>query len=494
MNNSIHLRRTTAYLVLTIAALVGVLVGTVSFTHKTPIELQTAHAATTADQMPFTSFAPMVKRAMPAVVNISSSKIVKASDQAHGMMDDPIFRQFFGGRVPHQRDQRSSSLGSGVVVTSDGYILTNNHVVEGATEVKVSFSDKREFSAKIIGTDKSTDVAVIKIDQKNLPTLPFASQVPQVGDITLAIGNPFGLGGTVTMGIVSATGRTSLGIEAYEDFIQTDAAINPGNSGGALINPNGELVGINTAILAGNGGGNQGIGFAIPVKLARSVMDQLVKTGKVSRGYIGVSLQAVDPELAKSLGLRGDLRGVAITDVRNGSPGAKAGLQVGDVITAVNGSTVDDPGSLRVQVASTPPGSTVALKIVRGGSPKDVSVMLAEYPKTAENGADDQDRPSFDGSGEKGALKGVSVQAITPEMRQQLGLPNSAKGLVVTDVDADSPAARQGLREGDVIEQVNRQPVNSIADLNRTASKGDGSTLLLIRRGQVTNFMAIPNK
>ena len=492
MTNSVHLRRTTAFLVLTIAVLVGALVATVSVTHKPPVEMATAHAATTADQMPFTSFAPMVKRAMPAVVNISSSKIVKASDQAHGMMDDPFFRQFFGGRMPRQRDQRSSSLGSGVVVTSDGYILTNNHVVEGATEVKVSFSDKREFPAKIIGTDKSTDVAVIKIDQKNLPTLPFANQVPQVGDITLAIGNPFGLGGTVTMGIVSATGRTSLGIEAYEDFIQTDAAINPGNSGGALINPQGELVGINTAILAGNGGGNQGIGFAIPVKLARSVMDQLVKSGKVSRGYIGVTLQGVDAELAKSLGLRGDMRGVAITSVVNDSPGSKAGLQVSDVITSVNGTPVDDPGSLRVQVASTAPGSTVALKVVHNGSVRDVNVTLAEFPKSAENGGDDQNRPSFDGSGEKGALKGVSVQALTPDVRQQLGLPNSAKGVVVTDVEEDSAAARQGLREGDVIEQVNRQPVGSIADFNRAAKQGDGSTLLLVRRGQVTNFIAIP--
>jgi Do/DeqQ family serine protease len=421
----------------------------------------------------------------------------------NGMFDDPFFRQFFGGRTPRQqqqqpREEKASSLGSGVIVTPDGYILTNNHVVDGATDVKVSFSDKREFPAKIIGTDKYTDLAVLKIDQHNLPTLALSTTKPQVGDIALAIGDPFGLGQTVTMGIVSATGRTGLGIEQYEDFIQTDAAINPGNSGGALINTSGDLVGINTAILAGNGGGNQGVGFAIPATMAKNIMDQLLKTGKVTRGYIGVSLQAVDPDLAKSFGLGSNMRGIAITSVEPNSPGAKAGLQQGDVITQVNGVAVDEPGSLRVQVAGMAPGSAVHLKIFRNGSYQDTTVTLAEYPKSllAGNNPDDDDQPGLNGSGEKGSMKGVSVQALSSDVRQQLNIGANVKGVVVTDVDQDSAAAQEGLKPGDVIEQVNHKPVATVADFNSAVkqSTGSGATLLLVRRGQVSNFVAVPNK
>ncbi|MBV8816996.1 MAG: Do family serine endopeptidase, partial [Acidobacteriaceae bacterium] len=430
MNRSFQMRRTTALLTLVIAALVGALIATVGITHQTPVRFETAHAAALSEQAPFGTFAPVVKHAMPAVVNISSSKTVKTSGQMPGMFDDPMFRQFFGGRVPRMqpRSERSTSLGSGVVVSKDGYILTNNHVVEGATDVKVSFADKREYPAKIIGADKYADIAVIKIDQQDLPTLAFASAPPQVGDVTLAIGNPFGLGGTVTMGIVSATGRTGLGIERYEDFIQTDAAINPGNSGGALVNAHGDLIGINTAILAGNSGGNQGIGFAIPVNLAHNIMDQLVKNGKVSRGYIGVTLQNVDPELAKSFGLQGNVRGIAITSVTPNSPGAKAGLQTGDVITAVNGTPVEERGALQVMIAGMAPGTTANLKVFRSGNYKDFSVTLSEFPKNLLAGAGDQDQDDqnpLNGSGEKGAMKGVSVQAITPDIRQQLQLPDN---------------------------------------------------------------------
>jgi serine protease Do len=502
MNSSFHIRRTTAMLTLVIAVLVGALVATVGITRQTPVKFETAHAAALADQVPFGTFAPVVKRAMPAVVNISSSKVVKTSNQMPGMFDDPFFRQFFGGRTPRQqqpRAERSTSLGSGVIVTHDGYIVTNNHVVDGATDVKVSFSDKREFSAKVVGADKYADVAVLKIDQNDLPTLAFASTPPQVGDVTLAIGNPFGLGGTVTMGIVSATGRTGLGIEQYEDFIQTDAAINPGNSGGALINAHGDLIGINTAILAGNSGGNQGIGFAIPVTLARNIMDQLVKNGKVSRGYIGVTLQSVDPELAKSFGLGSNVRGIAITSVTPNSPGAKAGLQTGDVITAVNGTQVDERGALQVMIAGMAPGATANLKVFRGGNYKDVPVTLAEFPSkllAGKGGDQDQDdQPGVNSSGEKGAMKGVAVQAITPDIRQQLQLPENAKGVVVTDVDDDSLAARAGLKPGDVIEQVNHKPVNTANDFNGAVNQsGKDSTLLLVRRDGVTNFVAVPNK
>ena len=503
MNNTFHIRRTTALLIVMMAVLVGALIATVSYTHRPPVTMETAHAASVSEQAPFGSFAPLVKRAAPAVVNISSSKMVKTSGgNMNGMFDDPFFRQFFGGRMPRQqqqpREERASSLGSGVIVSPDGYILTNNHVIDGATDIKVSFNDKREFPAKVIGADKYSDLALVKIDQHNLPTLAFAGGKPQVGDIALAIGDPFGLGQTVTMGIVSATGRTGLGIEQYEDFIQTDAAINPGNSGGALINTNGELVGINTAILAGNGGGNQGVGFAIPVTMAKNIMDQLLKSGKVTRGYIGVSLQAVDQDLAKTFGLGSNMRGIAITDVVPNSPGAKAGLQTGDVITEVNGVAVDEPGSLRVQVAGMAPGSEVHLKVFRSGSYKNVAVTLAEYPKNllAANNPDDEDnQPGLNG-GEKGAMKGVSVQAITPEIRQQLNLNANAKGVVVTDVEESSQAAQEGLKPGDVIEQVNHKPVSSVADFNNAVKQGDGSgaTLLLFRRGQVSNFVAVPNK
>ena len=479
MNNSFHIRRTTALLILVMAVLVGALVATISYTHNPPVTLGTAHAASVSEQVPFGSFAPLVKRAAPAVVNISSSKMVKTSGQTNGMFDDPFFRQFFGGRMPRQqqpREERASSLGSGVIVSPDGYILTNNHVVDGATDIKVAFSDKREFPAKIIGTDKYTDLAVVKIEQHNLPVLALSNTKPQVGDIALAIGDPFGLGQTVTMGIVSATGRTGLNIEQYEDFIQTDAAINPGNSGGALINSSGDLIGINTAILAGNGGGNQGVGFAIPVTMAKNIMDQLLKTGKVTRGYIGVSLQAVDPDLAKSFGLGENMRGIAITSVEPNSPGDKAGLQQGDVITQVNGVTVDEPGSLRVQVAGMAPGTPVHLKVFRSGNYKDVTVTLAEYPKSllaGNNPDDDNNQPGLN-SGEKGALKGVSVQALTSDVRQQLNLPAGAKGVVITDVDENSQAAQEGLKPGDLIQQVNHKPVTSVAEFNAAVKQGDG--------------------
>jgi Do/DeqQ family serine protease len=427
--------------------------------------------------------------------------MVKTSgQQMPDFFDNPMFREFFGGRMPRQaepRSHRAESLGSGVIVSPDGYILTNNHVVEGATDVKVAFSDKREFSAKVIGADKYTDVALIKIDQHNLPTLPLSSTLPQVGDVTLAIGNPFGLGGTVTMGIVSATGRTGLGIENYEDFIQTDAAINPGNSGGALINTHGELIGINTAILAGNGGGNQGVGFAIPVTLAKNIMDQLEKNGKVTRGYIGVTLQGLDPELARTFGLPENVHGIAITGVEPNSPGAKAGLQTGDVITAVNGNPVDEPGQLRIVVAGMAPGSVAHLKVFRSGNYKEVNVTLAEFPKKLLAGGTDQDNdngPNL-GEGEKGAMKGVSVQALSPDLRQQLQLNDNVKGVVVTEIDPDSPAAREGLQQGDVITQVNHKNVTSVAEFNAAVHQGGGAggrTLLLVRRGQGSTFVAVP--
>jgi Do/DeqQ family serine protease len=421
------------------------------------------------------------------------------SNGPEGLFDDPFFRRFFGGRMPQMpRERRAESLGSGVIVSPDGYILTNNHVVEGATQVKVSFADQREFPAKVIGTDKPTDVAVLKIDQRNLPVLPLSdSSRAQVGDVVLAVGDPFGLGQTVTMGIVSATGRSLGGaIEQYEDFIQTDAAINPGNSGGALINTRGELVGINTAILAGDGGGNQGIGFAIPINLARNVMDQILKHGKVTRGFMGILPQEVTPDMASAFG-RPNLKGVAIAEVEPNSPAKTAGLKVGDVITAVNGTPVSDVNQFRLQIAGMAPGTRIDLRVFRDGHEENVPVTLTELKNQNARGDNDQEEQGLNtGEGQKGALPGVSVQALNSDLRQQLQLPASAHGLVVTDVDQSSRAADAGLQQGDVIEQVNRRPVNTVAEFNAAVRAGNpnGSTLLLVHRGQGSMFIVVQNR
>jgi serine protease Do len=491
-----HIRKSTAVLFSVIALLLGALVVSVANTHRVPVFLDTAHAAS-VDQGPLTSFAPIVKRAMPAVVNISSSKVVKQQAPSGGMFDDPFFRQFFGGRMPQQeqpRSQRATSLGSGVVVSPDGYILTNNHVVEGATDVKVSFANKEEYPAKIVGTDKYTDIAVLKIDKGGLATLPFAdSAKAEVGDVVLAIGEPFGLGQTVTMGIISAKGRGGLGIERFEDFIQTDAAINRGNSGGALIDTRGDLVGINTAILSGETGGNQGIGFAIPANLARNIMDQILKKGKVTRGFMGIVPQELTPEMAKAFGMP-NAHGVAIAQVEPGSPAEHAGLKTGDVITAVNANPVADVNTFRLQIAGFAPNTKVQLKVERGGQSMDVPVTLGEFNLEAENRGEGQGN-GLPGGGEKGALRGVSVQALTASIRHELQLPDNSTGVVITDLEDDSPAAAAGLQQGDVITQVNRRPVASVEEFNRAVREGASreSTLLLVKRGQGTQFVVVPN-
>jgi serine protease Do len=496
-----HIQKSTAALLSVIALLIGALVFTVTGTHRIPVFIDTAHAAA-VDQGPLTSFAPVVKRAMPSVVNISSSKVVKsaAAEIPNGFFDDPTFRQFFGGRIPQQRQQprsqRATSLGSGVVVSPDGYIMTNNHVVEGATDVKVSFFNKEEYPAKIVGTDKYTDVAILKIDKKGLTALPFAdSGHAEVGDVVLAIGEPFGLGQTVTMGIISAKGRAGLGIERYEDFIQTDAAINRGNSGGALIDTKGELVGINTAILGGETGGNQGIGFAIPANLARNIMNQILKSGKVTRGFMGILPQELTPEMAKAFGMP-NARGVAVAQVEPSSPAERAGLKVGDVITGVNGDPVEDVNAFRLLVAGFAPGTTVHLKVARGGQNMDIPVTLGEFNLEAENKGGGGRESIAPNGGEKGALRGVSVQALTPDLRSELQLPDSATGVAITDLDDDSPAAQAGLQQGDVITQVNHRAVSNVADFNRAVREGANrdSTLLLVKRGQGTQFVIVPNK
>jgi serine protease Do len=428
------------------------------------------------------SYAPMLKNVLPSVVNISSSKVVKADRQMSQM--DPFFRQFFGDNDgPNQvpKDRREKSLGSGVIVSPEGYILTNNHVVDGATEVKVTLADKREYDAKIIGTDPKTDIAVLKIDASNLKpiTLGDSSKV-EVGDTAMAIGNPFGVGQTVTRGIISATGRGNLGIEAYEDFIQTDAPINPGNSGGALINDRGELVGINTAILT-HGEGSEGIGFAVPVNLAHNVMDQILKNGKVVRAYMGILPQDMTPDMAKAFGAK-DARGVVVGDVTPNSPAHHAGVQRGDILLEVNGKPVADANQLRMTISMMQPGTDVKLKVMRDGSERDLNVKLAEMPtETAMAGPDSNDSTK--------ALDGVQVRNLSPDMADQLGLPSSTKGVVVTDVDPASKSADSGLRKGDVIQEVNHQPVKNVSEFQSALKNGGSDQLLLVNREGRTLFI-----
>jgi serine protease Do len=437
-------------------------------------------------------FSAVLKPALPAVVNISSSKVVKPGrNQQSPIFNDPMFRQFFGdqfgqGQVHPMREQ---SLGSGVIVTSDGTILTNNHVVEGATDIKVFLSDKREFQAKVIGTDPKTDIAVLKIDATRLPTLPLGdSNQLQVGDLIFAIGDPFGVGETATMGIVSATGRGGFGIENYENFIQTDAAINPGNSGGAMIDIHGNLVGINTAILShgGNGGegGNEGVGFAIPVSMAKPVMDQILTHGKVVRGYLGIHIQEVTPELARAFGLKQG-GGVLVGDVAPNTPAANAGLKKGDVILQLNGETVDAPNQLQVQIAQFAPGTNVKLQIWRNGGTQDVSLKLAELDEH------DDKQVSAEATGAT-LLEGIQVQDLTSDIAQQLSLPAGTRGVVVSSVDPSSPAAASGLSQGDVIQEVNHKSISSTSDYQQAmAGANKQPVLLLVNNRGVTRYVVV---
>ena len=441
-------------------------------------------------------FADVVQPLLPAVVNISTSKVVKTTRGQSPFSDDPFFRQFFGNQGQGDdegqqtpSEQREHSLGSGVVVSPDGYILTNNHVVDGATDIQVQLKDKRQLKATVVGKDPRTDIAVLKIPATSLASVTLGDSAKmRVGDIVLAIGDPFGVGETVTMGIVSATGR-QVGIstrDGYEDFIQTDAAINPGNSGGALVNTRGELVGINTAILSNGSGGNQGIGFAIPIAMARNIMEQLVKTGKVTRGYLGVSIQGITPELAKAFNLPAN-EGALIGDVTADSPGAKAGIQKGDVITGLNGQPLSDYNDLRLRISQMTPGATVKLDVFRGGQKREINVTLGEFPEQAVQAA----APEA-GSGESAALQGVQVGALTADIAQQLKLPAGTRGVVITQVAMDSPASEAGLQKGDVIQEVNHAAVPSVEQF-RSAIRGSGNTpvLLLVNRGGTTLYTVL---
>jgi serine protease Do len=443
-----------------------------------------------AAEVPLTgTFAPVVERVAPAVVSIKSARTVQAQPQ----MGLPFFfgpgGPFGGPEVPEGDgggEFRQYGDGSGVIVSADGLVVTNHHVVDRATKVEVHLSDRRHFDAKVLGSDPKTDIAVLKIDARDLPVLSFGnSDNVKVGDIALAIGNPFGIGQTVTMGIVGATGRGNLGIEDYEDFIQTDAAINPGNSGGALINTRGELIGINTAILARGGGGNQGVGFAVPVNLAHSVMSQLVEKGRVDRGFLGVGIQDLTPDMTKTFKTP-DSAGALVRDVEPNSPGERAGLQRGDVIRELNGTPIMDSRQLRLKIGGTAPGETVQLEILRDGTPKNLTAKLGEMPGDQKAAAPAE--------GESSALEGVQLDELTPAIARQLKLDPGTEGVVVTNVARGSAAAEAGLSRGDVIMEVNRKPVTSVAEFRSLASAAGKQAIVLLvnHNGNVAYIVVEP--
>ncbi len=420
------------------------------------------------------ALAEVAEAVRPAVVNISTTTTISAGEHPFGdMFNDPFFRRFFGDQFNHpglNRKQKSSALGSGVIVSDTGYILTNSHVVKGADDIKVVLYDKREFTGKLVGTDPKTDLAVVKIDAKDLPIISIGkSSTLKTGDVVLAIGNPFGLNQTITMGIVSAVGRSNLGLADFVDFIQTDAAINPGNSGGALVNTNGELIGINTAIFS-TSGGYMGIGFAIPSDMATTIMDSIIKNGKVIRGWLGVSTQALTPELAQTFKIKEQQTGALVSGVIANSPADKAGLKRGDLIIAVDGKPVADPVSLRNMVASLPPGTKIELKIIREGVEQSLSATLAEL----------KDKTAAGKTEYKNSLKGVTVQELTPSLREKLDIPEDLNGVVVTDVGPDSPAAGL-LQANDVIQEVNRKEIQSTQDFEQAVAKiGEKESMLLL--------------
>ena len=455
----------------------------------------TAHAATNV--LPASgNFTEVVKAVRPAVVNISTTRVVKSAgmEDLPERFNDPFFRRFFGDeffrRFEAPRNRQSSGLGSGVIVDASGYVVTNNHVIENADEIKVTLSDKREFIGIVIGTDPKTDLAVIKIEGKDLPTVDWGdSDLLDVGEFVLAIGSPFGLTQTVTMGIVSAVGRANMGIADYENFIQTDAAINPGNSGGAMVDVNGRLVGINTAIFS-RSGGYMGIGFAVPSNMVRRVMDSLIKSGKVVRGWLGVSIQGVTAELAKNFGLS-KAQGALVGDVFPGSPAAKGGIKSGDVIVSYAGEDVEDQTALRNIVARTDVGENVKVKVIRNKKSKTLTIKIGEQPKDLAKVGQEPDIGQSET--DNTALAGLEVRDLDADMAERLGLPAGSTGVVVTAVEPNSSASSAGIRSGDVITEINRKEVKNLADFNRITAKltKDDNPLLLVRRRSGKFFVVV---
>jgi len=419
------------------------------------------------------TLAPMLDKATPAVLNIATRGHVAV--QQNPLLSDPFFRRFFN--IPEQpRERQTQSLGSGVIVDAQrGYVLTNNHVIDKADEITVTLRDGRHLNAKLIGTDPESDIAVLQIAAENLTALPLAdSSQLRVGDFVVAIGNPFGLGQTVTSGIVSALGRSGLGIEGYEDFIQTDASINPGNSGGALVNLRGELAGINTAILAPSGG-NIGIGFAIPINMAREIMNQLVAHGEIRRGRLGVTAQDLTPELAKAFGIQAT-QGTVVAQVAGGSPAEKAGLKAGDVIIAVNDKPARNSSDVRNIIGLMRVGGQVKMEVLRGGKTKVITATIAEPEMTLLDGKHLHPRLA-------GAVYG-NIEEGSP-------LYGRVEGVQVVKVQPEGPAWRAGLRAWDVITSVNREPITDVRGLQRLASQSARSLLLNLQRGEGALFILI---
>lgn len=440
------------------------------------------------------SYADVVEKVAPAVVAVRSEIKVKPQQMQNIPLDNDMLRQFFGNQMPQmqqqQKPQIEHGLGSGVIVETNGTILTNNHVVDGASQIKVDLPDKRTFDAKVIGTDPASDLAVLKIEANNLPTLSLGdSDRVRVGDVVLAIGNPLGLRQTVTSGIISAKGRqTGLSDGSFEDFLQTDASINQGNSGGALVNLSGELVGINSQILSPSGG-NIGIGFSIPSNMAKSVMQQLIKDGKVHRGMLGVGIQDVTSALAENFGLN-DIRGVIVNSVTPSSPADKAGLKQGDVILSLNGSPLKDGNELRNKIAQTAPGTEVSIGYVRGGNSsgeQTAKVTLGEFQVKKDVSV----KPSTDTEPEQGKL-GLSLTPVTPQIASELNLKDVSTGLAVAAVQPGSPADEAGIAQGDIILEINRQAVKTVDEVKSAIAKSKNNTvLLLINRGGQTLYFTV---
>ncbi|MFZ5877146.1 MAG: DegQ family serine endoprotease [Nitrospirota bacterium] len=441
------------------------------------------------------NFVEVSKAVKPAVVNISTTRVIKSDEgqsrSGNPFFEDPFFRRFFGDEFYRQfdapRQRKEQSLGSGVIVDG-GYIVTNNHVIAKADEIKVVMSDKREFKGTLVGTDPKTDLAVIKVPASDLPTIPWGdSTTLEVGEYVLAVGNPFGLNQTITMGIVSAVGRANVGIADYEDFIQTDAAINPGNSGGALVNVKGELVGINTAIFT-RSGGYMGIGFAVPSQMVKSVIDSLVSKGKVVRGWLGVTIQEVSPELAKQFGLK-EARGALVSDILEGSPADKAGIKRGDVVVEIDRKAVENASQLRNLVAALQVGAKAQVKVIRDKKEKSFDVVIGEQPKDL---AGKSGEPSEEGAGE-GPLAGIGVHDLSPDFAKRFGLPEDEEGVVVTRVEPGSVAEDAGVERGDLIVEINREPVRTTREFNRIAREiaKDESVLLLVNRQGQALFITI---
>jgi len=484
---------------LSLAGSVGVVAGHLTASPNGAVAAMPAASPTVVEMAP--GFPEVVKAVRPAVVNITPAKTL-VRDRGKREGGDPMERmeEFFGipkkffgprghgpsDRGPFDGEPHGGGMGSGVIVSPDGYIITNNHVVGDAKEVQVTLPDKREFTGKVVGTDPKTDLAVVKIDGRDVPSVQWGDSAKlQVGEYVLAVGNPFGLNSTVTLGIVSALGRGRMGITQYEDFIQTDAAINPGNSGGALVNTRGELIGINTAIFS-QSGGYQGVGFAVPTSMAKPVFESLMKTGKVVRGYLGVAIQDLTPDLAKNFGLK-EPKGALISDVTGDSPAEQSGLKQGDVILEFQGTPVEDPAALQRLVTRTPIGTKASVKVLRDGHEKDMTVTIAEQPDTVKIAK------SEGHSDEHAALAGVEVQTLDRKTAHELGLSEKTKGVVVTNIEPDSWAQQAGLTEGDVIQSINREEIKSVKDYEKVMSslRKDQPVLLLINRRGASLFMTV---